>query len=196
MEYLKSIFDLTKLPPKFFLLFSIVSGFILFGKPTWLETIQVSEFGVKYGQYIGLTFIISTGLVIINLLLWFQRYYTNKMNVLKFKKGFREKLKMLDHQEQAVLREFILQGRSAIEMPIDDPTVSGLINNSILKINRQLGNAFIMNGTHASLSLIKRAEKEIQLSDIGMSQNPSDEEIEFVKNNRPEWTDRWHRRSF
>ncbi len=66
MEYLKSIFDLTKVPSKFFVLFSIISAFILFGENELLEKIQLLKLKVDFGIYVGLVFLLSTGIVLIN----------------------------------------------------------------------------------------------------------------------------------
>lgn len=194
MEHLKTLFDFSKLPTKFFLLFALASGFILFAKPEWLSIIEIGSIKEEYGKYIGLTFVISTGLVVINFLIWIQKYISNKIRVFKFKKEYSENIKMLDPQEKAVIREFFIRAQTSIEMPIDDPVVNGLISKNILKINKQFGNSFIMNGMNASVSLMKRAEKTLILSDIDLNENPSEDEIELIKNNRPSWTDKWNMR--
>jgi len=194
VEYLKTLFDFSKLPTKFFILFAAASGFILFAKPEWLSIIEVASIKEEYGKYIGLTFIISTGLVVINFLIWFQKYISYKIKVFKFKKEYSENIKTLDPQEKAVIREFFIKGQTSIEMPIDDPVVNGLIGKNILKINKQFGNSFIMNGMNASVSLMKRAEKLLKLSDIDLNENPSKDEVELIKNKRPSWTDSWRRR--
>lgn len=194
MEHLKTLFDFSKLPTKFFILFAGASGFILFANPDWLSIIEVASLKEEYGQYIGLTFIISTGLVVINFLIWVQKYFSKKINVFKFKKEYSENIKTLDPQEKAVIREFYINGQSSIEMPIDDPVVNGLINKNILKINKQFGNSFIMNGMNASISLMKRAEKLLKPIDIDLSEKPTEDEVELIKSNRPSWTNSWHGR--
>jgi len=194
LEHLKTLFDFSKLPTKFFILFAVASGFILFARPEWLSIIEIANIKKEYGQYIGLTFIISTGLVAINFLIWIQKYLSNKIKVFSFKKEYAQNVKTLDPQEKAVIREFFIRGQSSIEMPIDDPVVNGLISKNILKINKQFGNSFIMSGMNASVSLMKRADKLLKLSDIDLNENPSEDEIELIKTNRPSWTDKWNRR--
>lgn len=49
----------------------------------------------------------------------------------------KEKLKALDNDEKAVLREFYILGKNTIPIVIDDPTVIGLINKGVI---RQVGN--------------------------------------------------------
>ncbi len=81
MDSLKALFDLSKLPAKFFILFALVSGFILFANSNVLGKLQMESLKVKYGWIIGLTFITSSILTLINLLIWltqlFDRIYWN-----------------------------------------------------------------------------------------------------------------------
>lgn len=92
-----------------------------------------------------------------------------------------------------VLREFVINKKSSIKVPIDNPTISGLIRKNILSINKQFGNSFIMNGMNASVSMNKFVEKHLTLADIDLTENPTDDEIDFVQSNRPDWIERrWH----
>lgn len=181
-------------PQRFFSLFAVSSGFILFAKPEWISIIQVGNIKEEYGQYIGLIFIISSGLVVINFLIWLQKYFMDKVKIYNFKKKFSKNLKTLDPQEKSVIREFFLRGQTSIEIPIDDPVVNGLINKNIIKINKQFNNAFIMNGMNASISLMPRTEQLLKLSDIDLNENPSEAEIISYKQNRPSWVDSWNGR--
>lgn len=191
MEYIRALFDLTKLPAKFFFLFAVICGFILFATDEILETIQLTELKAKYGWIIGLTFILSTGLVIVNLIIWLYKYWNGKILLKKIKNEFGKSVKSLDPHEKSVIREFVLNGQSSIEMPIDDPVITGLLQKRILKINKQFGNSFIMSGRYAPVSLNKYAESVLEPKDIDLSENPTEDEIEFARNNRPKWTDKW-----
>jgi hypothetical protein len=55
---IKAIFDLKKLPTKFFLIFSVVSGFILFSNKTLLAKLNLEKIDEDYGSLIGLIFLI------------------------------------------------------------------------------------------------------------------------------------------
>lgn len=191
MENIKALFDLTKLPAKFFFLFAVISGFILFAADEILETIQLTILKEKYGWIVGLVFVLSAGLVIVNLVIWLYNYLDRKIRLKKIKKEFGESVKSLDQHEKAVIREFVINGQSSIEMPIDDPVITGLLQKNILKINKQFGNSFIMSGRFAPVSLNKYAEKVMESKDIDLSEKPTEDEIEFASNNRPKWTDKW-----
>ncbi len=76
-------------------------------------------------------------------------------------------------------------------MPIDDPVVGGLLDLGILKMNKQLGNSALLSGRFAALSLGKFAEKNLKIEYLGISANPSEDEVSFVMSNRPKWVERF-----
>lgn len=192
MEHLKNLFDLTKLPAKFFFLFAVLSGFILFADNSLLEKIHLDKLNENYGWIVGLVFIVSSGLVIVNFTIWLFKYIRAQFKIRKIKNGFKERLKTLDLHEQAVIREFLINQQTSIEMPIDDPVVSGLLKKRILVINKQLGNTFLMTGSYTSVSINEYAEKYLNLSDVGLSEKPTEDEIIELGRNRPKWVDKWN----
>ncbi|WP_299326191.1 super-infection exclusion protein B [uncultured Maribacter sp.] len=192
-KYLKAIFDLTKLPTKFFFLLSAVSGFVLFVDQKFLnEKLFLDNVKENYGWILGIIFILSTGLVLVNFVIWIFKSIRRKILINKWKKKFAERIKTLDRFEKSILREFILNGQKSVEMPIDNPSVSGLLDNNILVMNRQFGNSSIMNGLKTSLSINESVMEILELKDIDLSEPPTEKEIEFAKNNRPEWTNRYY----
>mgnify|MGYP001944785185 CR=1 FL=1 len=192
LEHLKNLFDLTKLPAKFFFLFAVISGFILFADESILQKIHLDKLNESYGWIVGLIFIASSGLVIVNFTIWLFKYLRTKLKIIKLKKGFKERLKNLDIHEKSVIREFLINQQTSIEMPIDDPVVSGLLKKRIIVINKQLGNAFMMTGSYTSVSINEYAEKYLNLIDVGLSENPNKDEIHEINQNRPKWVNKWN----
>lgn len=49
-----------------------------------------------------------------------------------------------------------------------------------------------MSGMNASVSMNKFVEKHLTAKDIDLpeAQNPTEEEIEFIKSNRPDWVEK------
>lgn len=192
-KYLKAIFDLTKVPTRFFFLLSVVSGFVLFVDQEFLnEKLFLDNVKEKSGWILGIIFILATGLVLVNFIIWIFKSIQRKILIKKWKKKFSERVKTLDRFEKSILREFILNRQKSVEMPIDNPSVSGLLDKNILVMNRQFGNSSIMNGMRTSLSINESVEEILQFKDIGLSNPPTEKEIEFAKNNRPEWINRYH----
>lgn len=190
MENLKALFDLTKLPAKFFFLFAVLSGFVLFADTSILKKVHLEKLNESYGWIIGLVFISTTGLVFVNFIIWAFKSISYKFKFFKVKKEYIARLRNLDIHEKAVLREFIINQKSSIEVPIDNPTITGLIRKKILSINQQFGNGFIMTGMNAAVSMNKFVEKHLTLADIGLTENPTEEEVENIRANRPDWVER------
>ena len=188
----KSFFDFTKLPTKIFLVVSIVSGIFIFSSIEILKVLQLEDFK-KYGPYIGIAFLFSTVLVLVNFIIWIFNKIHYAYRLKKIKDDFKKILTELDYQEKAVLREFAIQGQNSIEMPYDDTVVSGLIDKQILRYNKQLGNSFIVNGTRVSIALSKYVAKILKPEHIDLSYELSEEEKEILHENRPNWINRGRR---
>lgn len=186
----KSIFDFTKLPTKIFVVLSIVSGVFLFSTEKNLKIMHFDKFE-KYGGYVGIVFIFSVALVMINFFVWIYNKIERHFKMINLKKEFKETIENLDHKEKAVLREFAIQGQNSIEVPYDDTIVSGLIDKGVLRFNKQLGGSFIANGSNVSMSLSKFVSKILELEHIGLSKELSEEEKEIINESRPEWTRKW-----
>jgi len=188
---IKAIFDLKKLPTKFFLVFSIVSGFILFSDEDLLKKLNLAKIDENYGTFIGLVFLLSSGLVIVNLIIWINKKLYFEYRFSKSKGELAKSLKMLDPHEKSVIREFSIRQQSSVSMPIDDPVITGLIDKGILKFNKQFGDSMITSMGKAPVSLGKYAEKLIRLEDIDLKNDLSESEKEEILNKRPHWVNRW-----
>jgi len=98
-------------------------------------------------------------------------------------KYIKEELGKLDHEEKANLREFFrIHGKRTIKMPIDDPTVSGLLYRNILYRTSRNGKVVPSAGFMFNCSINPEFEKYINNEVLGLPM--SDEELMA---NRPEW---------
>ncbi|MCL6272538.1 superinfection exclusion B family protein [Muricauda sp. 2012CJ35-5] len=193
MDVLKGLFDLTKLPAKFFLLFAITSAIVLFSPDDFLGRLHLIETRNKYGWIIGLIFI-STGILsIINMIVWVYNYVRGEIKFIAAKTNLKEVLVHLDPHEKSVLREMFIQGRSSMEMPMDNQTVAGLVDKNVLKINNVLGSSAITSGMRVPMSIGKYALKYLELEhiDLKLQEEMTEEDKEFIANNRPPWIDKW-----
>lgn len=186
----KSFFDFTKLPTKIFVVTALGSSIFLFMPISITKALHFDKFN-NYAGYVGIAFVFSTILVLVNFIIWIFNKIEYKSKVKKVKKDFRIALEDLDHKEKAVLREFAIQGQHSVKMPYDDTIVSGLIDKGILKYNKQLGNSFIANGNKVSLSLAKYIEEIITIENLDLSSSMTEEEKIAIDELRPEWTRDW-----
>lgn len=99
MDFFKSFFDVTKLPTKIFLVVSIVTGVFIFSGSVILKKLHLDKFD-EYAGYIGLTFLFSTILVIINLIIWIFNKLHFEYKLKKLKAGYKQILTKLDPKEK------------------------------------------------------------------------------------------------
>jgi len=192
MDFFKSFFDFTKLPTKIFLVVAIATGVFIFSSIEILKKLHLDKFD-EYGGYIGLAFLFSTVLVVVNLIIWIFNKLHFEYKLKKLKAEYKQILTELDPKEKAVLREFAIQQQNSVTMPYDDTVVSGLIDKGILKYNKQLGNSFIANGTKVSLSMSNYISKIIKLEHLDLKEKLSEKEQSKILENRPNWVhDRWY----
>ncbi|MEN2399340.1 super-infection exclusion protein B [Flavobacterium sp. MC2016-06] len=188
---LKSFFDFTKLPTKIFIVISFVTGFFIFSTETLLKKFRFDKLE-EYGAYIGIVFLFSTCLIILNLIIWIYNKIDFNIKLKKFKAEIKQTIKDLDHQEQSVIREFFIKGQSSISMPINDDVISGLLDKKILKMNRQINGSTVGYGMTFPLSIDNYVNKIITFEDINFIQNPSEQQKQYILNNRPSWVrDSW-----
>jgi len=190
-HFLKSLFDISKVPAKFFVLFALVTGFILFASDLLLQTFHIVKIEQEYGEYVGIIFLVSTCMVIINTFLWFNK----QLKISQYKK--RRKLKVehfiqsISASEQAVLREFIVPGMKTITAPIDDPTIAGMLHKDILYIAMSIGeDSTLMRGSSTTISIADDLLKVLNNTHLGLSGIPEDD-LDYINRNRPSWVARY-----
>ncbi len=181
----KDLIDLSKVPIIVFLLIAIVTGLLLFGGQDFLTKLELTEFKNDYGKFFGIVFIVCVAFVILSLINFiFKRLYQYFFYSRKKKKYITSELRTLDPHEQSVIREFIVQKRKTVAMPLDNPVVSGLRNKEILKIVSN-----ITTGQDIAMSLTKIADSKLKHTDLGVSKEMTDDEKNEVFSQRPAWAE-------
>lgn len=195
MDWIGKLVSVGKIPTNIIVLVCLVSGILLFSPETWVEQLSLVDFKKNYGQYFGITFITTLVFLIILIVNRTTSSIKSKKVSKKFKKIIEESIDILDYQEKAVLREFYMQSRSTIQMPINDPTVSALMSKGILY---QVGNygRQHMTGLLFNLAISDLAKKKIQsngIECIGLPSVPPEDTklqekvLEDLMKNRPPW---------
>ncbi len=96
-------------------------------------------------------------------------------------------IKCLDFTEKAVLREFVLQRRSVINLPVNEPAVKNLLNAGILTY--AYGTPLSSDvSTIKALMITLDARQYITYKILGLSKSGmSEEQIEQILNERPKF---------
>jgi hypothetical protein len=138
----------------------------------------------SYGGYIGAAFLISSAILAIELGIAIYR------SVSRWRRRRRSlgdavlHLANLDAQERAVMREFVIQGQSTIQLPFAYPVVAGLIEKGLIE---QVGNAGEQTGVGPVFSFAIRKDLDplIEPAFIDLPTERTEENIRWLREHRP-----------
>lgn len=176
------LIDFNKIPIKIFVLFTIVSGILLFSPKKYLTILKVEDFEKDYGKFFGVIFIVCISFIILSII----TYFIKKINFYFLKKESHKEIKTeienLDNFEKSVIREFAIMQRKTLSMPIDNPTVSALLNKGILRRVSNIGDGMFF-ATTISKSVFKLLKEE----HLDLSSSMTEQELNSFLTKRPEW---------
>lgn len=184
MEWVAKLIDALR-SPKLVSCASISSALLLFIPSKWISGNSFQNLREKYSTFVLLVFVISTSMLLVEMACWFWK--RRKQHVTQAKRAIKllERLYNLDHKEQIILREFFLQDRNTIKLPIDHPVVAGLLRDNILHVISELGR-MSHAGALAAVSMTEECKKSLLLEMVGLHGNePTDEDRERVARERP-----------
>ena len=185
MEWFSKLFEIDKLPFKVVFLVAVISGLLAFSPDAWLQSLQLEGFEENYGTFVGVTFLASFGLASTNVAIFLFNGLLHAYFRMKWKSGLTEKLQSLDHSEQSVLREFYIQGKYTIDIPINDSSVVGLTNKGIIRMEGKYGE-HSLSGMLFPCAITEEARKRITNQMIGLPDgDPNQGEIQRLKDSRP-----------
>jgi hypothetical protein len=175
------LFDAHKLPITIVIVLAMGSGGLLFLPPGYVAKLRLDALLVAQGQWIGLTFLVSSSLLFVKAVTWIWKMLRRWMLRGKIRKA----IKQLDHAQKAVLREFFLQEQHVIELPIDHPNVVGLLKSGILETQMNSG----MQSTVGILVPCRASDyaaKLLKPSELGWTVGrPSQSDLERLMQMRP-----------
>lgn len=201
MEWINKILEIIQLPIKMIIGIAVFSG-SLFTLPDYmLKKFKLDSFINDFGSFIGIAFYGAVILIIVNTIYYFFSKIQIKFIERKKRKSEEkrkteleykiiQKLNMLDPHEKAVVREFIIQAKNTIELPVDHHVVTGLINAGILKVVGQFITKNALIGILASVTLSETAQLYIfnNLAIIEIPDGePTEREKEIILNQRPDF---------
>lgn len=185
-KILEKLFDLKKIPTILFFVLWICSGVILFVSEQILVKLNLKDFLTEFGKYIGITFLISTAFLLISLI----SYIRDKILYRKLKKNIERdillELSKLGFHEKILLREFFINQKDALQLPMDNDTVVGLQNKRILYQVSSTGFTYI-HGAYFTYSITEFAKRHLTTDLIGLPHNMSEDDKRRIIQERPEW---------
>jgi hypothetical protein len=192
MDWLKFV-EKGNISLKLLLTISALTGCLVFLPIHLKQILSVDLFAQNYKEYIGPVFLVSTVLLVLNLILLISNQISKSLRVRKVKSEILENISTLSYTEQSILREFYLQGSDALPLPLQNATVAGLIGKRILYQIGSFGGV-----THGepcfNYSITSTAKKYINAipGSIGLPTEQTEEAKQILIANRPEWMrSRW-----
>ncbi|QZE15341.1 superinfection exclusion B family protein [Halosquirtibacter laminarini] len=194
MEWLKNLIDLDKISNTTLFIIMAITALKLFYGEIIFDFFNISSIDPKYNLYIFIAFVVSTLILLIR----FGKYIKQKLKVFynkrKYKRKLKKTIKSLDPHEKSLIREFFLLGSKSIKMPINDPTVSGLLSKGIIHTNTVICTSQF-GEFYSNYSLNDQILENLTYEIIDFPkafENLTEDDWVNLKNNRPAWAKRLH----
>lgn len=132
MNFDFNIADFFKLPVKIIAALTIATGGILFSPDLIAQKMYIMEFRDQHGFIIGIIFITSVSLLVMNLIVFLYKLIENTILKFKFKKVSKERLKNLNTYQKSLVCLLYNQDNFTHELPLNDGGVIFLENSLII----------------------------------------------------------------
>ncbi len=185
-KFLEKLFDINKIPTKLIIVVWVSSGLILFVPEQFLTKLKLEGFLQDYGKFIGISFVLSSAFTVIALWTYFSRLIKRQTLSKKIKNGIINDIQNLDFHEKALLREFFINGKNTLQLPIDNDTVVGLTNKHIIYSASNTGFVYI-HGAYFPYTISEFAQNYLTNELLGLPRNPTEDQIRQIQQNRPDW---------
>ena len=185
-KFLEKLFDINKIPTKLIIVIWVSAGLILFVPEQFLTKLKLESFIQDYGKFIGISFIISSAFTVIALWTFFSRLIKRKTFSRKIRNSILKDIQNLDFHEKALLREFFINGKNTLQLPIDNDTVVGLTNKQIIYSASNTG-FFYLHGAYFPFTISDYAMKHLTNELLDLPRNPTEDEVRQITQNRPDW---------
>lgn len=181
------IIQLVKLPLKQIGIVAIASGVLLFSPHRLLVRMKADAFVNNYGTWISIVFVLSATSVVVNAIHWAWQARARSAKRAADELRRLDYLQRLSDQEKSVLREFYIQGQNTLRLPINHPTVTGLLRNGILVQLDSLCEGSLA-GFLAPVAISNELPEPLVVAHIDLPREPvSEADRVYVLSNRPDF---------
>jgi hypothetical protein len=185
-KILEKLFDIKKIPTKFIFVICLSSGLILFVPNNFLTKLNLTDFLKDYGKYIGIIFLISSAFLIVTLLNYIGSLIKRIQMTKRIANSIVNDIKCLNINEKALLREFYINDKQTLQMPLDNDTVVGLINKHIIYQASSTGFTY-SHGAYFPYSMTDIALKNLTPEMIDIPKKLTEDAKRRISSQRPTW---------
>ncbi len=185
-KFFERLFDIKRIPTKFIFVIWFSSALLLFLPKKALDNLKVSDFIQEFGKFIGISFIVSSAFLLVVLGNYLYKALMHKRISRKLKDQILKELNSLDFHEKSLVREFYINGKFTLQMPMDDETVIGLSNKSIIYQASNTGFVYL-HGPVFTYTLSNFVRENLTNEMIDLPAQASDDQKRWLLKNRPGW---------
>lgn len=128
--------DILKLPNKILVPLSLVSGVILFSPNKLLEKIYLINFRENWGFIIGLSFLVSTAIILTSVGITLYKFLREKYDNKQFKKISFKVMKEMDNYKKSIVYSLFLEESNTKYLSMNDGAIKSLEGlGMIAKVN-------------------------------------------------------------
>ena len=129
---MKELIDFIKLPINILSALMIASGILLFAPENIIFNLYMTEFKVKYGFALGMVFIVSSSIVMVDVLKRPYRALVRWYELKKLKEEQRNVLLKFDGAKIELINKFIQQSTHTLMLPMQDGLVIELQHYGVI----------------------------------------------------------------
>lgn len=165
----------------------LVCGACLLLPAEAVDRLRLAKLLERYGEIMGMAFLCSSVLLVVDLLFEAVGFARQRFAWEAQSERRRKRSLVLCQAEQSVLREFALQQRNTIFLPIDDPAVAGLIRSGILVVVGRAGHRARV-GSLFPVAIADEYSEHLTPAALGLPCTaPTPEDIDHILSKRPDF---------
>lgn len=183
-DLLAKLFDIREVPSKVLCVIAAIAGAITLMPDAWLHTMHLDTLPREFRGYASIAFLAALAFLVVNFAIWASKAAQLRWKRRVQRRRFRSALESLDPAQKALLREFGLQQRNTLELPMHDPAVAGLLSIGALQvIGRQV--EVTSAGVVVAMRISEVASSMLTGDMLGLPSMDDEDLARWVEQNRP-----------
>lgn len=110
----------------------IASATLLIVPASLLPSSVTANWSQVYSPYVWILALITGSYLLTRLVTFLFAHFMNKSSQRQLSASRNKMIRQLDFEEKAVLREFIIQRKNVLSLPMNEPAVSNLLQSGVL----------------------------------------------------------------
>lgn len=130
--YWKNIIEWIKLSPKYLLPISLICGFLIFSNQPVLDLFGVNDLVINFRPVIGIVFLVSSTLVISDLIIKVFNHLKKYIKVRHDYKHLKDRLNKMTPDEKDIILSYLYNNSRTLYLPITNGIVNELVAFGII----------------------------------------------------------------